>query len=56
MRVDEAGQNELSRRVDDRVVRALRPEPAIGGADMGDPVTLDNDERVRDRIAPPPVD
>src|SRR5580704_1910383 len=29
MRVDEAGQDELARRVDDRVFRALRPEPAI---------------------------
>src|SRR3984893_8552582 len=56
MRVDEAGQDELARRVDDRVFRALRPEPAIGGADMGDPVTLDNNEHVRDWIAPAPVD
>src|ERR1700720_4587716 len=56
MRVDEAGQDELAHRVDDRVVRALRLEPAIGGADMGDPVALDNDERVRDRIAPLSVD
>src|SRR5712671_893998 len=56
MRVDEAGQDELARPVDDRVVRAPRSEPAIGGADMGDPVTLDNNERVPDRIAPPPVD
>src|SRR5438093_9062634 len=39
-----------------RVVRALRPEPVIGGAEMGDPVTLDNNERVQDRIAPAPVD
>jgi hypothetical protein len=31
MRVDEAGQDELARRVDDRVVRAPRSEPAIGG-------------------------
>ena len=56
MRVDEAGQDELARRVNDRIVRALWPEPAIGGADMGDPVTLDNNERVRDWIAPAPVD
>jgi hypothetical protein len=54
MRVDDAGQDELARRVDVRVVRATRSEPAIGGADMDDPVTLDKDKRVRDRIAPLP--
>jgi hypothetical protein len=31
MRVDEAGQDELARRVDDRVVRVLQPGPTIGG-------------------------
>src|SRR6476661_1345403 len=56
MRVDEAGQDELARRVDDRVVWALWSEPAIGGAYMGDSVTVDYNERVRDRIASPSVD
>jgi hypothetical protein len=51
MRVDEARQDELARGIDDRVVRGLRPHRAVCFAEEGDPVSLDDEEPVRDRIA-----
>src|SRR5271166_592748 len=52
MRIDQTWQDELSRSVDDRVVRALRPYTA----DMGDPVSFYGDQRIRDRVASRTVD
>src|SRR4029077_18364587 len=51
MRVDEAGQDELARGINDRCARGLRPHRAVSFADKSDPVSLDDEEPVRDRIA-----
>ena len=52
MGIDQAGQDELARGVDDRIIRGLWPNRARGIADMDDPVSLDNNQRIRDRIPP----
>ena len=51
MRVDEAGQNEFACGVDDPVVWGLRLRRALDFPDKGDPVSLDDKEAVRDRLA-----
>ena len=52
MRVDEAGQDELARGIDDPVVRGLRPHHPLRSADKRDSVSLDDKEAVRDGVAP----
>jgi len=56
MRIDEAGQNELARSVDDHIIWGFGLELAAGSADMSDPVSLDHDARIRDRVAAGSVD
>ena len=51
MRVDEAGQDELARGINDRVVRGFRPHRAASFADKSDSVSLDDEESVRERTA-----
>jgi len=51
MRVDEAGQDELARGINDRVVRGFRPHRAVSFADKSDPASVDDEEPVWDRIA-----
>jgi hypothetical protein len=50
MRVDEAGQDELARGINHRVVRGLRPYRAVRFADTSDAVSVDDEEPVRDRV------
>ena len=56
MRVNEAGQDELARGIDDSVVWGFRPHRAVGIADKGDPVSLDDEELVRNRLAAGSID
>src|SRR5215831_12548745 len=56
MRVDEAGQDELARGVNDSVVRPPLWRRAVGRTRASNPVSLDDDERVWDRVAARPVD
>ena len=56
MGVDQSGQDELTGRIDDRVVGGLRAHRAGHGAYMADPVPIDGDQGVRDRFRTRPVD
>jgi hypothetical protein len=52
MGIDQTGQDELARGLDHRIIRGLWPNRASGIADMDYPVSLDNNECIRDRVAP----
>ncbi len=52
MGIDQAGQDKLARGIDDRIIQGLRPNRAGGAADIDNPVSLDDNERIRDRVAP----
>jgi hypothetical protein len=56
VRVDDAWQDKLARGVDGAIVRAYRRHRFFGMADMADPVSLDDNERICDRVAPGSVD
>jgi hypothetical protein len=47
-----AWQNKLASGVDGPIVRAHRPHRLFGMADMTDPVSLDDNERIGNRVAP----
>jgi len=51
MHVDEAGQDELARGINDRVVPGFRPHRPVSFADKSDPASVDDEEPVWDRIA-----
>jgi hypothetical protein len=51
MRGHQTGQDEHAHGIDNSVVRGLRPHRSVGFAYKSDPVSLDDEEAVRDRVA-----
>ena len=56
MRVDQAGQDELARGIDDPVLWGFRSHRALGFTDKGDPVSFDDEKLVWNRLAAGSID
>ena len=54
--VNQARQDELAGRIDDVVVGGFRPYGARDPTDMADPISLNNHERISNRVAPRSID